>query len=198
MTDETKDTEPTNEGHHKDSSSSHEYDGIKELNNPAPFWVLLLFLATIGFSGIYAIKYFGYPNNGKDQKSEYLSAVASSEQQKQEQSQKSGNAVDVKDEGKMIAAGAKLFSEKGCVACHGSKGEGNPIGPNLTDKFWINGCKEGDLIKIISEGKPEKGMTPFKAMLTTDQIKQISTYILKSLVGSKPANAKAPQGTECK
>lgn len=34
-----------------DDSHDHEYDGIKELKNPAPYWVLLLFFATIAFSG---------------------------------------------------------------------------------------------------------------------------------------------------
>ena len=60
------------EGHeHND-----DFDGIKELNNPAPNWIVLIFLVTIAFSLIYAIRYFGYPNNGKDQVSEYKQSSA--------------------------------------------------------------------------------------------------------------------------
>ena len=98
----------------------------------------------------------------------------------------------------ILAEGAKLFLQKGCIACHGMKGEGNKIGPNLTDNFWLNGCSEKSLIAVISEGKPEKGMTPFKSMMTPEQIKIMAEYVLSGLVGSKPENPKPPQGVECK
>jgi cytochrome c oxidase cbb3-type subunit III len=173
----------------------HEYDGIKELNNPAPYWVILLFFATIAFAGIYAIKYFGYPNNGLDQASEYKASV---EEQKLNMKSAAGGPAGAMSESDIVAAGQKLYSEKGCIACHGTKGEGNAIGPNLCDNFWINGCKPEDVAHTISEGKPEKGMTPFKASLSEAQITQISTFILKSLAGSNPSNAKAAQGVECK
>lgn len=177
--------------------ATHEYDGIKELNNPAPFWIILIFLVTIGFSLVYVIRNFGYPNNGRDQKSEYEKEMAAAANQKANMQKLEAN-VGIIDEKQMIEAGAKIFTEKGCIACHGINGEGNNIGPNLTDNFWINGCAEENLTKIISEGKPEKGMTSFKAMLTEEQIKQVATFVLKKLVGSNPANAKAAQGEECK
>jgi cytochrome c oxidase cbb3-type subunit 3 len=194
MADETNNkAEESHDGH-----GSHEYDGIKELNNPAPYWIYLLFIGTIGFSLFYLIEYFGYPGNGKDQKSEYKQVLANAAIEKENKKNASSNKNVVVDEKQIIAAGAKLFLEKGCIACHGMKGEGNAIGPNLTDNNWINGCKESDLIKIITNGKPEKGMTSFKSSMTDEQIKDVSNYILKSLVGSKPANAKAAQGVECK
>ena len=191
MSDDSKDIEGKKEEKH----DSHEYDGIKELNNPAPLWVIILFLVTIGFSGVYLVKYFGYPNNGMDQASEYKAAVDSQKQNLKADATSKGNSMS---ESEMIFAGEKLFNEKGCIACHGLKGEGNAVGPNLCDNFWINGCKPNDITHTISEGRPEKGMTPFKATLTEAQISQISTFILKSLVGSNPANAKAAQGVECK
>lgn len=176
-------------------AEEHEYDGIKELNNPAPYWVILLFLVTIGFSGIYLIKYFGYPNNGMDQNSEYLASV---EKAKKEAASKAGNKEVQLTEEEMIKAGTQLYLEKGCIACHGAKGEGNAIGPNLTDKSWINGCSMENVVDVITNGRPEKGMTAFKSSLSEGEIKQLSTYILKSLVGSNPEKAKAAQGEECK
>ncbi len=176
--------------------SDHEYDGINELNNPSPYWVLLLFLGTIAFSLFYAVHYFGYPNNGRDQVSEYNKQMAQfNKQSGQGPAELSAAFVFTKEQ---IAEGGKLFLEKGCIACHGMKGEGNAIGPNMTDKFWIHGCKPADLVKVIMEGVPEKGMTPFKTMMTDAQIKSVVGYILGSLVGSNPPNAKAPQGVECK
>jgi len=179
----------------QDENHDHEYDGIKELNNPSPMWVILLFLATFGFSGIYAVKYFGYPNNRMDQVSEYKSSV---EAQKIKMSMAADSKAGSLPEPAMIAAGEKIFKEKGCIACHGSKGEGNAIGPNLCDNSWINGCKTEEIILTIAEGKPEKGMTPFKSTLTVSQIKQLAIYIKKSLSKSNPANGKAAQGIECK
>lgn len=179
-----------------DDVSSHEYDGIKELNNKAPGWVILTFIATIAFAGIYTIRYFGHPDNGMDQVSEYnKSSAAFDAEKKAMQEKNSGGAVLNTDD--MIADGAKLYMEKGCLACHGMNGEGNAIGPNLTDNFWINGCSIDEINDVISEGRAEKGMTPYKSMMSEKQIKNLSTYILKSLVGSKPANAKAAQGVEC-
>jgi cytochrome c oxidase cbb3-type subunit 3 len=176
-------------------ADTHEYDGIRELNNPAPYWVIMLFFVTIGFAGIYAIKYFGYPNNGMDQASEYKASV---EEQSLKMKSASGGLTGSMNESDMIAAGQKLFNEKGCIACHGTKGEGNAIGPNLCDNFWINGCKTEEIALTITEGRPEKGMTPFKAVLSEAQISQIVRFIQKSLAGSNPPNAKAPQGIECK
>jgi len=172
-------------------------DGIKELSNPAPNWIIFVFLLTYGFSLFYAIHYFGYPDNGNDQTTEYKNKMASVElEKKQLQAEAKGGVVLSKDE--ILAEGAKLFTQKGCIACHGMKGEGNNIGPNLTDNFWINGCSEESLITMVAEGKPEKGMTPFKTMMTPEQIKTVSLYVLQGLVGSNPENAKAPQGIECK
>lgn len=175
-----------------------DFDGIKELNNPAPNWIVLVFLATIGFSMIYGIRYFGFPNNGKDQVSEYKQSSAEFDKEHAQQPGGEKSSVSAIPQEEMIAAGALLFTQKGCVACHGMKGEGNPIGPNLTDNYWLNGCTMENLTHMIAEGKPEKGMTPFKTMMTSEEIKNVATFILKKLVGSNPPNAKAPQGVECK
>ncbi len=194
MTEENKNIDSHDDEKIHDGSDS---DGIKELNNPAPNWIIFVFLLTYGFSLFYAIHYFGYPNNGNDQTTEYKNKmVAVDQEKKQLQAASNGGVVMTKEE--IIAEGAKLFMQKGCIACHGLKGEGNQIGPNLTDNFWINGCSEESVIKMVTEGKPEKGMTPFKTMMTPDQIKTVSLYVLQGLVGSNPENAKAPQGVECK
>ncbi|MCE1198313.1 MAG: cytochrome c [Marinilabiliales bacterium] len=185
------------EATHDQIMMSHDYDGIKELSNPAPYWIMLLFLGTIGFSLFYFVHYFGYPNNGRDQVSEYNQQMAQFEKERQSQNNDASGLAMI-DTKEAKEAGAKLFTEKGCIACHGMKGEGNAIGPNLTDHFWINGCKPENIIKMINEGKPEKGMTPFKGILTDAQIKSLTAYILGTLVGSNPPNAKAPQGVECK
>lgn len=180
-----------------DTPSSHRYDDIEELTNPSPKWIIIVFYVTIGFSLLYAIHYFGYPGNKRDQYSEYERKVAAFEEKKSDMQASVFGAAEM-SEAEILAAGGTLYAEKGCLACHGLNGEGNAIGPNLADQFWINGCTSEEVIKIITEGKPEKGMTPYKSMMSEQQIKHLAQYILSSMRGSNPANAKAAQGIECK
>ena len=48
----------------------HEYDGIKELDNPPPRWIMAIFYITIGFSIIYGSYYF-FLGVGDDQDTKY-------------------------------------------------------------------------------------------------------------------------------
>ncbi len=187
---------PAEEEQLQDTPSSHRYDDIEELTNPSPKWIIIVFYVTIGFALLYAIHYFGYPGNKRDQYSEYERKVTAFEEKKSEMQANSAGTVEM-SEAEILAAGTSLYAEKGCVACHGLNGEGNAIGPNLADNFWLNGCSTEEVIKIIAEGKPEKGMTPYKSMMSEQQIKHLAQYILSSMRGSNPANARAAQGTEC-
>lgn len=96
-----------------------------------------------------------------------------------------------------IEAGKALFMSKACFACHGMNGEGNALGPNMTDNFTKHGCSEEEMINVISKGVPGTAMVPYEAQLTPEEINQLVAYII-SLNGSKPANAKAAEGNECK
>lgn len=194
MTEELKNNKNT-EQEPIETEGSHEYDGIKELNNPAPNWILLVLMGTIFFSLIYAIHYFGHPGNKMDQASEYERKASEFKEQMAANNPTSATELSMEE---ILAEGNKLYIDKGCMACHGMNGEGNAIGPNLTDNYWINGCSTEDVIKIITEGKPEKGMTPYKSMMSLNQIKNLSTYILEAMVDSNPENGKVAQGEECK
>ena len=130
-----------------------DFDGIKELNNPAPNWIVLVFIATIGFSLFYGIRYFGYPGNEKDQTSEYIQSSAEFDKEHNQKPDKNKGVTAMGIE-EMLVSGGQIYTQKGCIACHGLKGEGNVIGPNLTDNFWLNGCSEENVVHMISEGKP--------------------------------------------
>lgn len=178
----------------------HEYDGIKELDNPLPQWWLATFYIAITFSIFYVGHlHFG---SGMSIEAEYNEAVREHEVVRFEAKQKASDAltgVDVKallaDQGKMNA-GAAVY-QTNCLACHGDKLQGS-IGPNLTDNFWIHGDGSiNGIAKIIKEGVAAKGMPPWAAILKPEQIINVSGYVL-SKVGSNPPGAKAPQGTEIK
>jgi cytochrome c oxidase cbb3-type subunit 3 len=49
------------------------------------------------------------------------------------------------------------------------------------------------VFKTIKYGVPQKGMIAWQQKLKPEEIQNVSSYIL-SLQGTKPANAKEPQG----
>ena len=179
----------------KDIEIDHEFDGIKELDNPVPIWFNALFYGTICFGLIYLMVYhiFGW---GMNQDQEYLHEMAVAEKAKQEYLAQAANLIDessVEVNLDMAAAGKAIFTAN-CVACHGANGEGG-IGPNLTDKFWLHGGEIKDIFKTVKYGVPAKGMVPWEQTLTPGQIAEVSNYIL-TLRDTNPANAKAAEGVE--
>ena len=93
-----------------------------------------------------------------------------------------------------LAEAKVLYVQKTCITCHRPEGQGNAVGPNLTDKNWIHGGKPADVFKTIKYGNPQKGMLAFKDQLTNDKIVLMTSYILVKLKGTNPPNPKAPQG----
>jgi mono/diheme cytochrome c family protein len=57
-----------------------------------------------------------------------------------------------------VSAGAKLFSAQGCVACHGSHGEGSPMGPPLR-AIKTNWARE-DLVRYFADPHAFVAMQP--------------------------------------
>lgn len=84
--------------------------------------------------------------------------------------------------------GTQVFESK-CANCHGKKGEGG-IGPNLTDGHWIHGGKLAQIAAIIEKGVNEKGMPPWGAVLSRDELRGAVAYI-RTLRGTNPPGAKA-------
>jgi cytochrome c oxidase cbb3-type subunit 3 len=100
------------------------------------------------------------------------------------------NAVILTDE-VSLAEGKTIF-ETNCWQCHKKDG-GGQTGPNLTDNYWIHGGDIKDIFKTVKYGITSKSMPSWKDQLTPIQIHKVSSYI-KSLVGTKPAEPKAPEG----
>lgn len=172
----------------------HDYDGIKELDNALPPWWKYGFYVTIFVGAFYLLK-FEVWKTGQDQFQEYATemteAKAATEAYLAEMKENVDEKTVVMLDASGISAGKELFS-KSCVACHMSNAEGG-VGPNLTDDYWIHGGSINDIFKTIKYGYPDKGMQAWSSTYSPVQIQQLSSYI-KSLKGTNPANAKAPQG----
>ena len=174
----------------------HDYDGIRELDNPLPPWWIYLFYGTLIFGVYYMVQY--HILDGEDQYQEYTQEVILAEKKieaYQNQLPKKQDLVASQDDN-MLAQGKKIY-DLYCKVCHRPDGGGG-IGPNLTDAFWISG---GDIESIYATiengGRPGKGMVAWKSSLNASQMEQVANYIL-SLQGTNPPNPKAPEGEEYK
>ena len=175
----------------------HEYDGIRELNNRLPPWWLYGFYATIIFACIYLWR-FHVSHTGLSSKEEYAQSIMKADLEIKEYLKAKGEAVDentvtflsAKDE---LEAGKSIFINS-CAACHKPTGGGD-VGPNLTDDYWIHGNDLKSVFKTIRYGI--NAMPQWQNTYSNKQIAQVASYV-KSLHGTNPPNAKAPQGTEMK
>lgn len=174
---------------------SHNYDGIRELDNKLPPWWLGMFYVSIVFAAIYLFAFHlsdigpsskeQYDQEMEKAKAEVAAFVATQAEQIDET-----NVTALTDEAE-LSLGKSIFTTT-CGTCHGQLGEGG-VGPNLTDDYWIHGGGIQNVFKTIKIGVPEKGMISWAEQLRASDIQRVASYIL-TLKGTNPPNAKAPQG----
>jgi len=171
----------------------HEYDGIRELDNPLPMWWLWTFFFTIIFGFLYWIHYT--VGEGRTQNEELAADLAEIQvlQKKNpaplssdEELQKLLSNPEAK------ALGKATYASK-CGMCHGDQLQGL-VGPNLVDDYWIH--SKGEISKVVQSiqtGYPDKGMPPWESQLKHEEILAIAAFVV-SQQGTQPPNPKAPQG----
>ena len=173
---------------------SHDYDGIKELDNRIPPWFSILFYGTILFGIIYMIDYH-LIGSGDVQKEEYQAEVQQARIQREYLIRTGAflneETVTALTDDAALESGKSIFL-KNCAACHGQAGEGL-VGPNLTDDYWIQGGGIKNIFKTIKYGVPQKGMQSWLTQVGPKEMQEVASYIL-GLRGTNPANAKEPQG----
>ena len=88
----------------------------------------------------------------------------------------------------MVALGERVYRGQvggaACTGCHGDKGQGSPLGPDLTGKKWLwsDGSYAG-IKKTITEGvsQPKNYRSPMPALggaqLTADQVSALAAYV---------------------
>jgi cytochrome c oxidase cbb3-type subunit III len=180
----------------KDIMLDHEYDGIRELDNHLPPWWKWLLYGTIIWAVVYMVVYH-VTDTFPLQADEYANAVADAEVQKAKLlAANPPVAIDLNElayehDEEIIQKGRKVYVTN-CASCHMPEGQGS-IGPNLVDEYWIHGGSVKDVYTIIRDGVQEKGMIPWGPVLSAEQIRDVTFYIM-SIRGTNPPNPKAPQG----
>lgn len=170
----------------------HEYDGIKELDNNLPPWWVWGFYATIAFAVVYLFHYH-ILGTGDLQAVAYEKSIVQAEAETKAYLEKMAmnvdeNTVTLLTDDQALSAGKTLF-ETNCVTCHNPKGEGNQIGPNLTDNYWIYGFDIKEVFITVKYGRPN-GMPEHNSKLNPVQLQQVSSFILSL----PPADGREPQG----
>ncbi len=185
-------------------TTGHEWDGIRELNNPMPRWWVWTFYATIVWALGYTIAYpawpmlseatrgvLGYSSRAnvaqdlqvaKAAQTVYLDRIAAAP------------LADIVADPELaqfaISGGASAFKVN-CAQCHGSGAAGSAGFPNLNDDDWVWGGSIDEIYTTIAHGIRFEGdadthvseMPAFGDMLQPEEIRQVAAYVV-SLTGT--------------
>lgn len=180
------------------STTGHEWDGIRELNNPLPRWWVVTFYVTIVWAIGYTIAYPAWPllhsatkgvlgySSRNEVKNELTAAEAAKGKYVAAVESKSVSEIAADDTLRefAVAAGGAAFKVN-CVQCHGSGAQGSKGFPNLNDDDWLWGGKAEQIQQTITHGirfasDPDtrlSEMPAFGDIITADQIAQVSAYV---------------------
>lgn len=189
------------------STTGHEWDGIRELNNPLPRWWLWVFYATIVWAFGYWVLYPAWPLIsshttgilGWNSRSAVAVQIQDLQALRAETSTRLTNAslADIEKSPDLLslarAEGRVAFADN-CAPCHGAGGGGAKGFPNLNDDDWLWGGTLADIQQTITHGirsgddeGRQGNMTPFGGVLSKADISAAADYVL-SLSGAGPAD----------
>ena len=181
-------------------TTGHEWDGIKELDNPLPRWWLWVFYGSIAVAVVYWILMPAWPGlkgytPGLMKQSDRVDVV---EQLNALQAQRSqGEALlmnasldqierNPELQAHALAVGQSVFGDN-CATCHGAGGGGAKGYPNLRDDVWLWGGSLAEIEQTIRIGvrsaHPETRMSMMPAfgrdgMLTNAQVADVAEYVV--------------------
>jgi len=180
-------------------TTGHEWDGLKELNNPLPRWWLYLFYASIAWAVVYWVLYPSWPLItsysagvlGANQRTEAIAAFEAGVAGRSEFADKivATSLDDIAQDQELLqfalANGQAAFGDN-CAPCHGSGGTGAEGYPNLQDDTWLwggtldeihttllygarSGNDDGHIGDMPAFGRDE--------LLTREEIDQVANFV---------------------
>lgn len=146
-------------------TTGHEWDGIRELDNPLPRWWLWIFYATIAWSVGYWVVMPAWPlitdyTRGLIGHSQRVNVMQDLDAMKaaragigERLAGASLEAIEADPELQQMALawGRSAFGDN-CATCHGSGGQGAKGYPNLNDDIWLWGGTLDDIRHTILVG----------------------------------------------
>lgn len=188
-------------------TTGHEWDGIRELNNPLPRWWLWTFYLTIVWAIGYTIAFpawpmlsgatsglLGYSSRADLTADQKVATAAQSVFVDKIAALQVADIVKDKDLTQFAVNGGEAAFKVNCAPCHGSGASGRPGYPNLNDNDWLWGGSIDQIYQTIAHGVRNEDpdsrtseMPSFVDTLKPEEIRQVASYVV-SLTGT-PADA---------
>jgi cytochrome c oxidase cbb3-type subunit 3 len=192
-------------------TTGHQWDGIKELDNPLPRWWLWVWYATIAWSIGYWILMPAWPGihgytkgllhqSDRAEVSKQLTALDIKRGEGATQL-RTASLEQIEKDPKLNAyaqqVGQSVFGDN-CATCHGIGGTGGKGYANLRDDVWLWGGKLEDIqytithgVRTGAEGARMSQMPAFgrDEMLQPAQIDDLTEYVVH--LSNRPADAAA-------
>ncbi len=196
-------------------TTGHEWDGIKELNNPLPRWWLNVFYACIVGSVIYWVLMPAWPGLpgiggytkgtlGFSDRANVSKDIAQLQAERAPLAAKlSGADLNTVEQDPELmqyafAAGEAAFKDN-CATCHGAGGQGVKGYPSLADDVWLWGGTLTDIRHTLEVGiRADHDETRYSQMpafgrdgiLSAQEISDVTDYVL-NFSGNSDAGAEA-------
>ncbi len=148
-------------------TTGHEWDGIREFDNPMPAWWLWTFYATIAFALVYVVLYPAWPMVtratggvlGWSTRADVAAEIARFEAANEPMfarlvaTDPAAVAADEDLHRFAVAAGAAIFRAQ-CSQCHGAGAAGVQASgfPNLLDDEWLWGGTADAIVTTVTHG----------------------------------------------
>ncbi len=181
-------------------TTGHEWDGLKELDNPLPRWWLWIFYGCIAFAVVYWVLMPAWPGlNGytpgvlkRSDRAEVVQQLSALQAQR---GRSEGLLVtaslqqieaDPDLQAHALAIGQSVFGDN-CASCHGVGGGGAKGYPNLRDDVWLWGGTLEEIEHTLRVGvrsaHPETRVSQMPAfgrdgMLDAGQVSDLSNYVV--------------------
>jgi cytochrome c oxidase cbb3-type subunit 3 len=179
-------------------TTGHEWDGVKELNNPLPKWWLYTFYACIVFAVVWMVIYPSLPfwkgTSGWVAREAVVADVAAAQARNAPMMARLREATPAQimadpDLRAFANAGGRVAFANNCAGCHGAGGQGAVGGfPSLADDDWIWGGSLEAIQHTIRHGiranesddQRQSIMPRFGAdgLLTRAQIDDVAEHVL--------------------
>jgi len=190
-------------------TTGHDWDGVRELNQPLPKWWLYVFWATVVWAVVFCVLYpsvpwvHGYFHGvlGYSQRADAEAATAAVAKQRDVWMERIAVLpyAEIRQDRQLMeaatSAGRIIFAEN-CQACHGAGGGGAPGFPALAAGNWIWGGTLDDIRQTVTYGirsghdKARQSQMPrfgLDGILKPEEIQAVADYVMTLYGETKPS-----------
>ncbi len=183
-----------------DKLMTHDYDGIREYDNPTPGWWHAIFIGSCLFALVYFAAFHLSPwgtrwgAHARHDRA-VAAAAAASLAQLGPLAGDEATLMSLSTKELALSKGGAIFATR-CVACHRTDAGGMPaLGPNLTDDYGKNIKTPEDIYRTVTTGVAGTAMVAWLPQMGKDDCVLAAAYVI-SLRGTNVPGGLEPNGEE--